>query len=613
MAPALAVVLALATGGLAGCDSGSGPSLPSTASAPAQAPPWFEDITARAGLDYVQRVEMRSEYDLATIMAPGAAFLDFDNDGRLDLYLIHNIRSRASDGGSTNVSPARALNRLYHQETDGRWRDVSAGSGLDVLAAGNGLAVGDVNNDGLPDLLMTEADRVRLFLNRGRGRFLDVTEAAGLTNRQWSVTAAFVDYDRDGWLDLVIGNYLDFDPAQRCLDARGLPEFCGPREISPTLTRLWHNAGVPPSPALNGPGGPGDSPAVPRFVDVTVEAGLARAPGKAMQIVCADFDGDRWPDIFVTDDEWPNRLFINRHNGTFGEEAVMRGVAYTGMGALAANMGIAIGDADNDGLFDLFVPHLGEENHTLWRQTGRGLFQDATAGAGLLNMPWHGTGFGTVFGDFDCDGDLDLAVVNGRIRRPASRGATGPALAVRQPTTGGGGASLDAFWRPYAEPAQLLANEGRGQFVEVSGANAAFCGEAAVGRGLAMGDVDNDGGLDLLAVGVAGPARLVRNVAKRGHWLGFRLVDPMLGGRDAAGAEIIVVAGRQRFWRLAHPAFSYASSHDPRVHVGLGGNARIDAVEVRWPDGSTEFFPGPPPDRYVTLAKGSGRTDPPRP
>lgn len=536
---------------------------------------WFEDFTSQAGVQFVHQVETSEKYLFSESIGSGAAFLDFDNDGRLDVYLIHNVHSSA-----------RAKNQLFHQESDARFKAVSDDSGLDVTGYGNGLAVGDVNNDALPEVLITEYDRVRLFLNQGNGKFRDITTASGLTNRNWSVPAAFVDYDRDGWLDLVIGNYLDFDPTQRCPDAKGQLDFCGPHGFHSTITRLFRNLGSTAA----------DGTTLPRFEDVSVSSGIARAAGKAMEILCADFNGDHWPDIFITDDGLPNRLFINQRNGTFKEEAVARGLAYTGMGASAANMGIAIGDVNNDGLFDLFVPHLAEENHTLWRQGPRGVFHDDTARAGLLSAPWHGTGFGAVFADFDCDGAEDLAVVNGRIRRGS--GKTTLKLAE----------GIAPFWRPYAEPSQLFANDGTGRFREISAANAAFCGEAFVGRGLACGDIDSDGAPDLLVTGIASPARLYRNVApSRGHWLGVRAIDPSLGNRDAYGAEILVQAGSHRWWRLVQPAYGYASSNDPRVQVGLGAGTVVDEIKVLWPDGIEEVFGGGEADRYMTLRKGSGR------
>jgi hypothetical protein len=563
----VALVVAVTLGGCGKQPSGFGAGRPA-----AQGPRWFEDFTERAGIHFIHEVETSGKYLFPESIGSGGAFLDFDNDGRLDVYLIHNVGPTAS-----------ATNRLFQQQPNGRFKDVSAGSGLDVTGYGNGLAVGDVNNDGLPEVLLTEYDRIRLFLNQGRGKFADVTAAAGLTNQHWSVPAAFFDYDRDGWLDLVVGNYLDFDPTQKCFDAKGQPEFCGPHGFHSTIARLYRNTA-----ASAGTGG------TPRFDDVTVRSGFARAPGKAMQIVCADFDRDHWPDAFITDDGLPNRLFINQRDGTFKEEAIERGVAYTGTGAAAANMGIALGDVDGDGLFDLFVPHLTEENHTLWRQGPRGLFQDDTARAGLLSMTWHGTGFAAVFGDFDCDGAQDLAIANGLIRRRVSqaRGKLVPGIAP--------------FWAPYAEPSQLFANDGDGRFREISAANPAFCGEAHVGRGLICGDIDNDGGLDLLLTGIAGPARLYRNVASpRGHWLGVRALIPALGHRDAYGAEIVVQAGRRRWWRVVQPAYGYASSNDPRVHFGLGSAATVESIHVRWPDGTEETFPSGPVDRYIVVRQGT--------
>ena len=563
---ALLIALALA----AGCGKA-----PSGGAAGAGSATWFEDVTARSGLAFTHEVDVSGNYLFSESIGSGAAFLDFDNDGRLDVYLIHNVGPSAG-----------ARNRLFHQEPNGRFTDVSAGSGLDVTGRGYGLAVGDINNDGLPEVLITELDRVRLFLNMGQGRFTDVTAAAGLTNRHWSVPAAFVDFDRDGWLDLVVGNYLDFDPTQRCPDAKGRPDFCGPHGFPATMTRLYRNLGA----------GAGGASGPPGFEDVTGRSGLARAPGKAMEIVCADFDGDRWPDIFITDDGLPNRLFMNQRDGTFKEEAVARGLAYTGMGVAAANMGVAFGDVDGDGLFDVFVPHLAEENHTLWRQGPRGVFQDDTARAGLLNPTWHSTGFGVVFADFDGDGALDLAVANGLVRRRAGQAPATPAPGIAP------------FWAPYAEPAQLFANDGGGRFRDISAANAAFCGEALVGRGLVCGDIDNDGAPDLLLTGISGPVRFLRNVAaRRGHWLGLRAIDPALGNREAYGAEIVARGGGRSWCRLVQPAHSYASSNDPRVLFGFGAVTALESIRVLWPDGVEEEFPGGAVDQHRVLRKGSGR------
>jgi hypothetical protein len=258
-------------------------------------------------------------------------------------------------------------------------------------------------------------------------------------------------------------------------------------------------------------------------------------------------------------------------------------------------MGIALGDVDGDGFFDVFVPHLAQENHTLWSQGPVGLFQDKTGLAGLAELRWHGTGFAPVLADLNNDGWLDLALANGLVqRRP------GPATAQVAP-------GVAPFWRPYAEPAQLFLNAGAGHLRDISGANRALCGEAFVGRGLVCGDIDNDGALDLLLTSCGGPARLYRKIASpHGHWIGLRLIDPALGGRDAYGAEVFVQAGGKRQWRLAQPGWGYCSSNDPRVHFGLGPVAKVESMLVIWPDGLQETFPASPADQYLVLRKGSG-------
>jgi hypothetical protein len=541
--------------------------------APAK-PGWFRDVTEEVGLDFVHDAGPTGRYFMPQIMGSGAALFDFDGDGLLDIYLVNN-------GG-----PAGRTNRLFHQGRDGRFTDVSAGSGLDVAGYGMGVAIGDVNNDGRPDVLLTEYGGVRLFLNNGNGTFTDVTREAGLDRLLWGTSASFVDYDRDGWLDLVVVNYVDYEPSRSCGDPGGSRDYCGPHMFPGTVTKLYRNLGA----------APGKAGAV-RFEDVTLNAGLGGTPGPGLGVVCADFNGDRWPDIFVANDGQPNRLWINQKDGTFKDEAAARGIAYNGMGQAQAGMGVALGDLDGTGAPSLFVTHLIAETNTLWKQGKTGAFEDRTAAAGLVRTRWRGTGFGTVLADFDQDGALDLAVVNGRVARDA-RFATDPAAA----------AGLDPFWRPYADRNQLFANDGKGAFRDVSLENDPFCGSAAVSRGLAVGDVNGDGALDLLVTTVAGRARLYRNVAPdRGHWLLVRAVDPALGGRDAYGAEVTVhAAGRRRKCWL-NPGSSYLCSNDPRAHFGLGGAERVDAIDVIWPDGSEEVFAGGPVDQVVVLRKGEGK------
>jgi hypothetical protein len=476
------------------------------------------------------------------------------------------------------------------QLPDGHFQDVSAGSGLDIAGYNMGVAVGDVNNDGWPDVLVTQYGGVRLFLNNGNGSFTDVTRQAGLDNPGWGTSAAFVDYDRDGWLDLVVVNYLDYDPTWPCRGPHGGQDYCAPRTFHGRVSRLFHNLG-----RLRG-GDDGITPvAGVRFEDVTEASGLGRVPGPGLGVYCADFDGDGWPDIFIANDGQPGRLWVNQRDGTFKEEAAQRGLGYDRMSRAQAGMGVAVGDVDGDGLFDVFVTHLAEETHTLWRQGPRGLFQDQTAGAGLLRAAWRGTGFGTLLADFDHDGAPDLALVNGRV---AARAEVDDQ-------------SLGPFWSRYGDRNQLFVNDGRGNFRDISAQNGPFCGRFNVARGLVRGDVDGDGAQDLLVTTIGGPARLFRNVApKRGHWLLVRAFDPSLR-RDALGAEVRVRAGGRTRLGLLQPSESYLCSSEPRAHFGLGSAERVDAVEIVWPDGSREAFRGAAgegfaADQRLELRKGEG-------
>jgi len=531
-------------------------------------PAWFEEVSQTKGLDFRHDAGPlpAGRYFLPQIIGSGAALLDYDNDGRLDIYLVQN-------GGPQSNS----RNRLYHQERDGRFSDVSAGSGLDVAGHGMGVAVGDVDNDGLPDVLLTEYGGIRLFHNQGKGKFTDITRAAGLDNPQWGTSTCFVDYDRDGWLDLVVVNYVEYDPTKVCSHGGGAPDFCHPRNFPGAVTRLYRNRGS----------------ASPSFVDVTLKAGLGQAPGHGLGVLAADFDGDGWPDLLVANDAQPNHLWINQRNGTFHEEAAQRGLAYNALGQPQGNMGIACGEIDDSGRFAVFITHLTEETNTLWKQEPRGLFRDSTAAAGLAALHWHGTGFGTVFADFDNDGALDLALVNGRVARSPA-----PLDVSAQ--------ELGSFWRRYAERNQLFAGDGKGSFRDISPQQPILCGQAAVSRALAVGDFDNDGGLDLLATTVAGPAGLYHNVVpSRGHWLIVRAIDSSRK-RDAYGAEITVLAGGHRRRSWINPGFSYLCSNDPRAHFGLGSAEAVESIEVLWPDGVRERFAGRKADQIVVLRKGEG-------
>ncbi|HET6572778.1 MAG TPA: CRTAC1 family protein [Fimbriiglobus sp.] len=540
----------------------------------ADGPAWFADVTAEVGLDFGHDAGPVGHFFMPQIMGAGAALLDFDADGRLDLYLL---QSGGPDSKSTN--------RLYHQGPDGHFTDVSKGSGLDIAGYCTGVAVGDVNNDGRPDVLVTQFGGLKLFRNDGSGAFTEVGRAAGLDSVLWGTSAAFMDFDRDGWLDLVVVNYVTYDPAVQCFDRQGRRDYCHPRQFRGSVTKLYRNRG-------SGVRDQGSEKKV-EFEDVTEKAGMGRLEGPGLGVTCADFTGDGWPDIFVANDGRPNHLWINQRDGTFRDEAVARGLAYDGMGQAPANMGVAVGDVDGDGLFDLFVTHLTSETHTLWRQGPRGTFRDQTVSAGLTPAGSRGTGFGTVMADFDHDGALDVVAVNGRVARgpPVSEDALGP------------------FWGQYAERNQLFASDGAGRFRDVSARDRALCGVPGVYRGLACGNIDGDGALDLLVTSLAGPARLFRNVAPdRGHGLIVRAIDPALK-RDATGAEVTVRAGGRRWVRVVNPAYSYLCSNDPRAHFGLGTAGQVDAIDVLWPDGTKETFPGGPADRKpeLVLRKGIGR------
>jgi hypothetical protein len=290
---------------------------PTVAETPA-GPPWFQDVTEELGLHFVHDAGPVGNYFMPQVMGSGAALFDFDNDGRLDIYLVQN-------GGPGS----RSTNRLFRQGPDGRFTDVSAGSGLDVAGHGMGVAIGDVNNDGWPDVFLTGFGRVRLFLNNGDGKtFTDITQEAGLDNVSWATSACFVDFDRDGWLDLLFVNYVDYDPSRSCPGKGGKRDYCHPSVFGGTIPKLYRNLGRQ---------GGAQAPHGVRFEDVTLKSGLGQVPGPGLGVICADFNGDHWPDIFIANDAQPNRLWINQKDGTFKEEAVQRGIAYDVMGRVQAN------------------------------------------------------------------------------------------------------------------------------------------------------------------------------------------------------------------------------------------------------------------------------------
>jgi len=541
----LALLLALAPGcSREGADRG------------AATPPWFVDATERAGLAFVHDPGKTGSFHMPGIMGPGGALLDVDGDGDLDVLLVN----------------AQGPNRLYRQDAGLRFTDVTKGSGLDAPGFGMGVAVGDFDNDGRADVYLTRNGPNALLRNRGDGTFEDVTARAGVACGGWSASAVFVDFDGDGFLDLFVTRYLAFDPAVECRDAAGRRDYCGPERFPGLSDALYRN---------NGDG---------TFTDVSRASGIAAAARHGLGVVAADLTGDGRPDLYVANDRDPNQLWVNRGDGTFVDEAMVRGAALDEAGRAKAGMGVACADLDGDGRLDLVVTNLRGEGHTLHRADGRGGFEDASARAGLTPATFRSTGFGVAALDADQDGRVDLAVADGHVFRaaPDPRARLGP------------------HWNEYAQPGQLLRNAG-GRFEDLGDRAGALAVEPCVGRGLAAGDVDRDGDLDLLLAATAGRARLLLNEAPgRGHWLVARVLDPALR-RDAYGAVVTVVTASGRQARLAHPAGSYLSSADPSVHFGLGRDDAVTAIEVVWPGGKIERFPGGPADRFVTLRRGEGR------
>ncbi|MFQ5888710.1 MAG: CRTAC1 family protein, partial [Gemmatimonadota bacterium] len=548
---------------LAGCDGADGQGGARSDSA---SPAPFTDVTAEVGLAFVHDAGVDSSYYMPESIGSGGAFLDYDGDGDLDIYLVNGARR-----GVAGRSRPPLRNRLFRQEADGSFTDVTEASGLGDPGYGMGVAVGDIDNDGDPDVYVTNVGPDALYRNEGDGTFAEISRAAGIGNPAWGASAVFFDYDSDGLLDLYVTNYVAFDSTVVCTDEAGRPDYCGPAAFPGVPDVLYHNEG-------NG-----------TFADVSVASGIAAGRSKGLGVVAADFDRDGRQDLYVANDGEANHLWLNEGDGTFRDEAGALGAAVNALGRPEAGMGIALGDIDEDADLDLLITHLGGETNTLYRRAGPYGYQDDTSLAGLHGPSLPYTGFGTGFVDYDQDGDLDLVVVNGRVIR-------GPPLTTGRPPD---------WWDPYAEPNQLFENDGAGRFREVSEGVPALFEAVENSRGLAFGDVDEDGDLDLLITNGGGPARLLRSDGAKGHWLIVRAVEPALR-RDAIGAEVTVVAGGRRLHRIATAGESFLSSSDPRVHFGLGDAAEVERILVRWPDGTSEAFPGVAADRAVTLRRGEG-------
>ena len=523
------------------------------------------DVTERVKLDFVHTNGPWLTFFMPEIMGPGVALLDFDNDDDLDIYLLNGA---ASSGIEPEGEPPR--NRLFRHEPDHTFLDVTEGSGLGDTGNGMGVAVGDYDNDGYVDVFVTNYGPNVLLRNTGDGSFEDVTDFAGVGDDRWGTSATFLDYDADGWLDLYVANYMTVDPETRCFHKTGREDYCHVGRFPAQSDLLYRN---------NGDG---------TFSDVSEASGIGATAYFGLGVVGADLSGDGRLDIYVANDQTPNQLWVNHGDGTFRDEAVMMGIAYNDAGTAESSMGIVCADLDGDADLDLALTHLVGETHTIYRNEGDGYFADATTTMGAFAPSVRFTGFGIGALDLEHDGDLDLAIVNGH----PFRGEPEP------------GASLGSFWNDYAQPGQLLRNEGQGRFIDISEQAGRFGSDPQVGRGLAVGDLDHDGDLDLVVTNCNAQARVFYNEApKAGHWLSVRAWDE-LHKRDAIGAVVTLIVAQRRRVQMVNPGYSYLSSSEVRAHFGLGEIDRVDAIEVLWPDGVRERFPGGEVDRRITLSRG---------
>ena len=578
------------------------------AGAAAAEEPIFREQAAAAGLDFTHFNGMSGRFYFSEVVGAGGALLDFDNDGDLDVYLVQGrMLGPDSDLPKALFPPKDPLplsDRLFRNDLvvhpNGRrtlrFTDVTAASGIAATGYGMGVATGDFDNDGWTDLYVTNfAAPNQLWRNRGADSagtvtFADVTAAAGVGEPRWSVPAVFFDFDRDGWLDLYVGNYMDFTLGHNkpCLAESGRRDYCGPQTYEPEPDRLFHNLGRGPDGRVT-------------FADVSEASGITAEYGATLGLAAADFDGDGWLDVYVANDQTANQLWLNRGGaaGTakavqFANDALLLGCALNRDGQAEASMGVDAGDFDGDGDEDLFMTHLTRESNTLYVNDGRGLFRDRSLASGLANPSWGYTGFGTAWLDYDNDGWLDLFSANGSVYILFELARRGDPYPLRQP---------NQLFRNLGPAA-----DGQVRFAEVTARAGPAMQQSEVSRGALFGDLDNDGDTDLVVTNNSGPARLLVNqVGSRAHWLGLRLT----GGeppRDLLGARVAVHRpGKPPLWRRVRTGGSFASANDPRVLIGLGSDTAVERVEVHWPDGRREAWQNLPVDAYSTLAAGSGR------
>ncbi len=543
----------------------------------------FSDRTKEAGIDFVHFNGMSGFHFYPETMGSGVALFDYDNDGDLDIFLVQGAMLGPVDVSKAVFQPQLPLHgRLYRNDSvrnaDGtctpKFVDVTEESGIRAQGYGMGVTAADFNNDGWVDLYITNFGHNQMWRNNGDGTFTDVTADSGTDIPGWSICANFVDYDRDGWLDLFVANYIDFrfTKLTKCFSPSGMVDYCSPLEYSPLPNRLFRNR-------RDG-----------TFEDVTIRSGIGTEYYGAMGAVCADFNGDGWPDIFVSDDYRPNQLWINQHDGTFKNDALIAGCALDRDGHTQSSMGVDAGDLLGHGFEDLVVPTLAGQHADLYSNDGKGSFDDMSYQSGVALATRRFTGFSVGMLDYDNDGWLDLFIVNGAVRIIEEQARKGSLY-------------------PYAQPNLLLHNNGKGRFEDVSGRAGAAFSRLEVGRGAAFGDIDNDGGIDVVVVNNSGPARLLmNNVGHRKPWIGFRMVGDKYH-RDMLGTRVAVFRrDAPTLWRRVHTDGSYCSSSDPRVLFGLGDAPEITKVQAHWVSGRVEEWTGLPLGKYTTLREGSGAT-----
>ena len=540
------------------------------ASSGAASPAYFTDVAAKSGLTATNIFGGKDtkKYIIETT-GTGVAIFDYDNDGWPDIFIVN---------GTTIDKPAAGeapTNHLYRNNHDGTFSDVTRQAGLVATGWGQGACVGDYDNDGWEDLYVTYYGKNHLYHNEGGG-FTEIGDKADVagSGKAWGTGCAFVDYDRDGHLDLMVANYVDFDlatapaPGERtsCI-WKGVPVMCGPRGLPGAKNILYHNKG-------NG-----------TFEDVTVKAHIDQTNGHyAFSVSTLDFDEDGWPDIYVACDSTPSILYHNNHDGTFTDVAVTAGVAFNEQGLEQAGMGSTVGDFNGDGHLDIFKTNFSDDTSTLYRNNGDGTFDDVTAVAGVaINTRY--LGWGTMFVDVDYDGWPDLLLVNGHVYPEVDRKNLGSS---------------------YEEQRILYHNSGNGRFTDISASAGPGITAAASSRGLAVGDLWNDGRISAVINNMyAAPSLLVNQAKSSNHWIGLRTIG-VKSNRDGIGARINVKAGTRTLADEVRSGSSYSSSNDMRLHFGLGPVARVEYVEIRWPSGLVERFEGLSVDTIHTLKEGSG-------